>query len=466
MNRQTSVGYQLQINFEEPAAITPSEAVRQAEGSMESKAHIAIEQGRALISNLMEQVCSYANMHRAYLQVKRNKGVAGMDGMNIPTFKEWYIEHGKELLRQLANGEYKPDAIRRVEIPKPNGGMRKLGIPTVRDRVIQQAIAQVLMPIYDRTFSPNSYGFRPNKGAHDALRKGAEYVAQGYTTVVDIDLATFFDLVNHDRLMYRLSQRIGDKILLGLIRKYLQSGIMINGLCTPSKEGTPQGSPLSPLLSNIVLDELDKELEKRGHHFIRYADDCQIFVHSPRAGVRVMDSISNFIENTLKLKVNREKSRVCRSPQAKYLGYVIDYGGRLNLASKSLERLKDKIRKVTKRNRGRSFSQIIEGVNQVLRGWLNYFYLSRISRKTEELDGWIRRKLRCYRIKQCKRVFTLYKFLYQMGVSKTESWRLAKSGKGYWRKALSNQAHKAMGVEWFEEQGLYSLSLNHARLNR
>lgn len=266
--------------------------------------------------------------------------------------------------------------------------------------------------------------------------------------------------------MHRMNQRIRDKLLLGLIRRYLQSGIMRNGLCTPMNEGTPQESPLSPLLSNIVLDELDKELEQRGHKFIRYADDCQIFVHSQRTGCRVMDSIRKFIEGTLKLKVNKTKSRVRQSPQSKYLGYVIDYEGRLNLSSNSLKRIKDKISKITKRNRGWSLSQIIDELNPVLQGWLNYFYLARMNRKTEVMAGWIRRRLRCYRIKQCKRVYTLYRFLHQMGVSKIESWRLAKSVKGYWRKVLSNQSNRAMGVGWFEEQGLYSLSLNNARLNR
>ena len=283
--------------------------------------------------------------------------------------------------------------------------------------------------------------------------------------MVDLDLKNFFDVVNHNRLMHRLTETIGDKTLLKLIRKYLQSGIMTDGVVSQRTEGTPQGSPLSPLLSNIVLDELDKELEGRGHKFVRYADDCNIFVRSQTAGERVMQSVSNFIEDKLKLKVNTEKSQVCLSNQTKFLGYSIHWDGNLSVAAKSLERIKDKIRKITKRNRGRSFEQIINELTPVLRGWLQYFQYARCHKLLQILDTWIRRKLRCYWIKQCKRTITLQKFLESMGVAKWHSWTLALSGKGHWRKSKCPQSQQAMGIRWFEEQGLYNLTLNYNRLN-
>lgn len=280
----------------------------------------ACEQERALTHDLMGAILCHSNILQAYRQIKRNKGVAGIDQMPVEEFAVWYAKNEKTLLSQLYNGTYQPQVVKQVEIPKPSGGNRKLGIPTVTDRIIQQGIAQVLSPIYERKFSDHSYGFRPNRSAHQALRKGSEYVSDGRCVVVDIDLKTFFDVVNHDRLMYRLSTSIGDKTLLRLIRKYLQSGIMVDGIVSQRTEGTPQGSPLSPLLSNIVLDELDKELERRGHKFVRYADDCNIYVRSQTAGDRVMESISTFIESTLKLHVNKDKSHVCKVNQSKFLG--------------------------------------------------------------------------------------------------------------------------------------------------
>jgi group II intron reverse transcriptase/maturase len=281
--------------------------------------------------------------------------------------------------------------------------------------------------------------------------------------VVDIDLKTFFDLVNHDRLMRALSQKIGDKILLKLIRKYLQAGMMKGGIVSQRLEGTPQGSPLSPLLSNIVLDELDKELERRGHKFVRYADDCNILVQSQKAGERVLKSISNFIENKLKLVVNKDKSKACDVDQTKFLGYTIQRGGGLSISKQNQERFKKKIRTITKRNRGKSFEQIISELNPVLRGWLQYFQYANCSKLMQNLDGWIRRKLRCFRIKQCKRVFTLQRFLQGLGVKSWSSWLIALSGKGLWRKSGSPQVQHAMNNNWFEEQGLYSLSWNYER---
>lgn len=341
-----------------------------------------------------------------------------------------------------------------------------MGIPTVTDRIIQQAIAQVLGLIYDPTFSESSYGFRPKRGAHDALRKASEYVQSGRRVVVDIDLKNFFDVVNHNRLMSRLSERIGDKVLLKLIRKYLQSGVMTDGIVSQRLEGTPQGSPLSPILSNIVLDELDKELERRGHKFVRYADDCNIYLHSQEAGVRVMERIGNFIETRLKLQINVTKSKVCSCDQTKFLGYTISQEGNLLVAEQSLKRLKSKIRIITKRNRGKSLDFIIEEMNKLLRGWHTYFRVAKAKRLYRNLDGWIRRKLRCYRIKQFKRVITLVRFLRSRQIKEYQCWMTACSGKGLWRKSSYSVIHQAMDNKWFEEQGLYSLLSNDVRLKR
>ena len=471
MEQQQSTVYQLDLfphQEQVQGIVRPShhrETVSGAEARKELQVKGAGEQKRALTGNLMQAVCSHDNIKRAYKQVKQNKGVAGVDGMAVDKFAEWFVKEGERLLEELQAGNYQPQAVKLAEIRKPNGRMRKLGIPTVTDRIIQQAIAQVLSPIYERQFSEHSYGFRPNRSAHQALKKAGEYVERGRQIVVDLDLKTFFDVVNHNRLMHRLAETIGDKTLLRLIRKYLQSGIMIDGVMSQRTEGTPQGSPLSPLLSNIVLDELDKELERRGHKFVRYADDCNIFVRSQAAGERVMQSISDFIENKLKLIINTEKSKVCITNQTKFLGYTIQNDGNLSIAKTSLERLKEKVRKITKRNRGVKFEQLISELSPILRGWLQYFQYAQCHKLLRTLDEWIRRKLRCYRLKQCKRVITLQRFLESMGVKKWQSWLLALSGKGHWRKSNCPQANQAMGNEWFEKQGLYNLTLNYVRLN-
>lgn len=471
MEQQQVICYQLSLFDEngQPKHIRPSEGrehVKGAEAGQAFQVGRAGEQERALAErSLMEQVCSHDNIRRAYKQVKQNKGVCGIDGMSVNEFATWYIENETILIQSLLSGKYKPQPVKQVEIPKPDGGVRKLGIPTVIDRVIQQAISQVLSPIYEKEFSVHSYGFRPNRSAHQALAEASQYVENGHTIVVDIDLKNFFDKVNHDRLMHRLSERISDRILLGLTRKYLQSGIMTGGVMSQRTEGTPQGSPLSPLLSNIVLDELDKELEKRGHTFVRYADDCNIFVRSQKAGERVMQSLCNFIEGRLKLQVNLDKSQVCQVNQSKFLGYTIQKSGMLTIAGKSLKRLKAKIRELTRRNRGRSLDQVISELSQKLAGWMQYFQYAQCKRLLQELDSWIRRKLRCYRMKQCKRVFTLQQFLERSGVKSWHSWILALSGKGLWRKSGTPQAHQAMGVNWFDERGLYNLTLNYERLN-
>lgn len=469
MAQQQAITYQTDLfNQVEGDVIRPFEQSETVCGAQSTKAlqvKEAGEQERSLTHDLMRAILCHSNIHQAYRQIKRNKGVAGIDQMPVENFAVWYAEHGESLLDRLYNGTYQPQGVKQVEIPKPNGGKRKLGIPTVTDRIIQQAIAQVLSPIYERRFSDHSYGFRPNRSAHQALRKGSEYVAEGREIVVDIDLKTFFDVVNHDRLMYQLSTTIGDKRLLGLIRKYLQSGIMIDGIVSQRIEGTPQGSPLSPLLSNIVLDELDKELERRGHKFVRYADDCNIYVRSQVAGERVMESVSNFIENKLKLLVNRDKSQVCKVNQTTFLGYIIHNDGNLSIARKSIDRFKAKVRSMTKRNRGVKFEQVIAELTPFMRGWLNYFHHARCKSLLKTLDSWIRRKLRCYRLKQCKRVITLQQFLKSRGVETWQSWILALSGKGHWCKSGCPQTHQALSNKWFDEVGLYNLTLNYEKLN-
>lgn len=421
-------------------------------------------QGRVFTGNLMAIVCSATNIRKAYSQVKKNKGVGGVDNVPVDKFKDWYHKSGAALIESLLLGTYVPSAVKSVTIPKSNGGKRHLGIPTVTDRIIQQSISQVLSPYFEREFSDSSYGFRPKRSAHMALRQASGYVEDGRNVVVDMDMKSFFDEVNHDRLMYRLSERIQDKILLHLIRKYLQSGILMEGVINQCHKGTPQGSPLSPLLSNIVLDELDKELEKRGHCFVRYADDFSIFVRSQVAGERVKESISRYITDQLKLKVNEEKSVVCLCSETSFLGYCITNYGDLTVANKSILKLKEKVRLITKRNRGRGFALVMSEINMLLRGWFQYFKIARCQKLLTNLDAWIRRKLRCYRLKQCKRVITVKRFLSSMGVKNYQSWILALSGKGHWRKSACPQLHQAMNLKWFKEQGLFSMLLNYQLL--
>jgi RNA-directed DNA polymerase len=470
MERQQQIAYQLDLFSEQERnaiILTPtSQGVSEGEEGMESQVAGAGKQERALTEDLMQHVCSGDNIRKAYKRVKQNDGSAGVDAQGIKSFGEWYVTHGETLRNELLTGKYLPEAVRAVEIPKPDGqGKRQLGIPTVRDRVIQQAIYQVLNTLFDGEFSQSSYGFREGRNAHQALKKSSEYIKGGNCIVVDIDLEKFFDRVNHDRLMYRLSEKIGDKTLLKLIRKYLQSGILTGGLISQQTEGTPQGSPLSPLLSNIVLDELDKELEKRGHLFCRYADDCNIYVKSKKAGERVMESIGKFIEGRLKLKINRQKSKVVPSGETKFLGYRLVKDGILTISPINIVRLKDKVRKITKRNRGVSFTRVITELNSVLRGWLQYFRFSRWRGQFKDLDEWIRRKLRCYRLKQCKKVYAIKLFMSECGINERKAWNFARFGQGWWN--LSNQptAKTAMNLTWFNDLGLFCLALNYDKLN-
>ncbi len=435
---------------------------------------------RALTRHLMEAVCGAANLDRAYKRVKGNGGAPGVDGMTVEALRDWIAVHRERLVVSLLDGSYKPQPVRGVSIPKPGGGERQLGIPTVVDRLVQQAITQVLDPILDPTFSGSSFGFRPGRGAHDALRQAQGYVADGYEIVVDIDLEKFFDRVNHDILMARLARRIGDKRLLHIVRRFLQAGMMVNGVCEERPEGTPQGGPLSPLLSNLLLDDLDKELERRGHRFCRYADqafrsawltptkrrdDCNIYVRSQAAGERVMTSVTAFLEGKLRLKVNQRKSAVAPVGERQFLGHRLGKRGNLGIGGKSLGRAKDRLREATRRNRGISLERMVADANRFIVGWVTYYRNARCRSTLLDLDGWLRRKFRCVRIKQCKSPSTLAAFLVKQGVRERPARQLASSGKGWWRLSNSEQAKSAMTNEWFDNLGLVRMAGHHAALN-
>jgi RNA-directed DNA polymerase len=424
------------------------------------------EEERNQTTNLLERIAHPINLQKAYKQVKKNQGSAGIDGMTIEELGEWLKQNIQELESELIAGNYQPETVKGIEIPKPQGGKRLLGIPTVKDRLIQQAICQILQPIYDVKFSENSYGFRPNRGAHQALKQACRIVKSGKRLVIDLDLAKFFDEVNHQRTLWLLRRRIGDKRLLNLIAKILKTGILMDGMVNQRLKGTPQGSPLSPLLSNIVLDELDQELERRELSFVRYADDLQIFVGSQQSAERVMPSIIKFIENKMKLKVNREKSGIKKSYEVNFLGHSILAGGKLGLSKTSEKRLKLKVKEITQRKRGISLGQLIKELRTALQGWLIYFRHAQMKNKIEKIEGWLRRKLRCFKLKQCKRVIGIVRFLKFLGVEKTLCWRTALSGKGWWRISCSPAATIGMDNLWFTKQGYYSLTDNYQKLFR
>lgn len=417
-----------------------------------------LERQRALTENLIERIVDYGNLTKAYKQVAENGGSSGTDKMDTEALRVWLGKNINQLRESLLMEEYEVSPVLKVEIPKPDGGKRLLGIPTVKDRLIQQAIHQELVRYYDPLFSEYSYGFRPGRSAHQAIEQASKYIIEGKEWVVDIDLEKFFDKINHDRLMQRLSKGIGDKRLLRLIRAYLKAGMMDDGLIEQRISGTPQGGPLSPLLSNIVLDELDKELEERGHSFCRYADDCNIYVRSRKAGERVLTSITDFIENKLKLKVNRSKSGVRHCSDVKFLGYTIMPGGDIRVSDKSIERLKDKVREITRRNRGIKFELVISELNQAIFGWTNYFRLANAwLANFRNIDSWIRRKVRCYRLKQCGRRFTIFKLLRSLGIPEGKSWNAIMYSHGWWQLSKKYAVGQAMNLDWFSRQGLLSL---------
>jgi RNA-directed DNA polymerase len=399
-------------------------------------------------------------MREAYARVVGNKGAAGVDKMTVEALKPWLQAHWVEVKGRLLRGTYRPEVVRGVEIPKPNGGKRQLGIPTVVDRFIQQALHQILSPIFEPEFSANSYGFRPGRGAHDAIRKAKEYQLAGKRWVVDIDLAKFFDEVNHDLLMARIAKKVRDKKVLRLIRRYLQAGIMKDGVVWDRDKGTPQGGPLSPLLSNIMLDALDKELEKRGLSFCRYADDCNIYVGSERAGMRVMESITRFIEGTLKLKVNREKSAVARPWERKYLGYSFtnERKVRIQVSASSIERFKEKVKALFRGAHGRNLGRFIrETINPFVRGWIQYYSLADTKQFAEELDGWLRRKLRCNLWRQWKRPWTRLKRLMERGLPEETAVRSAFNQRGPWWNSGAQHMNYAFPKKYFDSMGLVSM---------
>jgi RNA-directed DNA polymerase len=422
------------------------------------QAFTAFEQQRALTVSLMEQVCDPKNLLRAYRRVRSNKGKPGVDGMTVHDLADWLRENSAALTASLLDGTYRPQPVRGVQIPKPGGGQRQLGIPVVVDRLIQQMILQVLDPIFDPTFSNSSFGFRPGRSPHMALEQARKYVAQeGREFVVDLDLEKFFDRVNHDILMSRIARRIGDKRLLLIIRRFLQAGMMQDGVCVARDEGTPQGGPLSPLLANLLLDDLDQLLDSRGHRFCRYADDCNIYVRSLAAGQRVMESVTRFLEEKLKLRVNREKSAVAPVGERKFLGHRLLLNGKLGISPKSVARAKEKVRQITSRSRGVSFAQVIVELNLFLVGWLAYYRFAAFRGELTRMDEWIRRRLRCYRLKQRKRGKSISGLLRQLGVSAASAGKVGSSGKGPWRIADCPPVHRALSNRWFHSQGLISL---------
>lgn len=409
--------------------------------------------------NLLEKVVENFNVKIALKRVENNKGSAGIDNMQTKELRQYLRANWFQLKKELLDGTYKPMPVRRVEIPKQDGGVRLLGIPTVLDRFIQQAIQQVLTPIFEKQFSEFSYGFRPRKGARKAVRQAQKYIKSGKGIVVDIDLEKFFDKVNHDILMSKLAKQIKDKRIHKIIRRYLQAGVMLNGCCITSEEGTPQGGPLSPLLANIMLDDLDKELTKRGHAFVRYADDCNIYVHSMRAGQRVYKSVSNFIRKKLKLKVNENKSAVDYPNRRKFLGFSFTYCKqvKLRIAPRTKERFKAMIRKLTNKRWGISMEKRLEKLNAYLLGWSGYFGIVEAKNIFQVLDKWIRRRLRMCYLKQWKLCRTKLRNLVNLGIPKGWAINIAYSRKRYWRLANTPQVNKALGLSFWKEQGLVSL---------
>ena len=417
---------------------------------------------------LMERVLAPANLRRAYQRVVSNKGAPGADGMTVDQLADYVKQYWPNLKARLLAGEYHPQGVRAVEIPKPKGGTRQLGIPSAVDRLIQQALLQQLTPIFDPLFSDYSYGFRPGRSAHQAIKTARDHVAAGHRWCVELDLEKFFDRVNHDVLMAHVARQIEDKRVLSLIRRYLEAGTMTGGIVSRRQEGTPQGGPLSPLLSNILLNELDRELERRGHRFVRYADDANIYVRSPRAGERVMVSVERFLTQRLKLTLNRGKSRVARPWVCDYLGYGMSWHKqpKLRVASISLHRLRDRLRELLRRTRARSMRYIVEQMTPVLRGWAGYFKLSQSKRPLEELDGWVRHKLRCVIWRQWKRPSTRARNLIRLGIDEARAWKSAVNGRGPWWNSGASHMNQALPKKLWDRLGVVSILDTINRLNR
>jgi RNA-directed DNA polymerase len=433
------------------------EAQQQRQREIESYLAVHGPESPADTDRMMEEICEWENLKEAIGQVKTNKGSAGIDGMTVeelPGYREWMV-----IREQLLSGSYQPQPVKRVEIPKPDGGIRQLGIPTVLDRVVQQAVMQVLQKRWDRTFSDSSYGFRPGRSAHQAVAQAQQHIAAGYGWVVDLDLEKFFDRVNHDKLMGQIAKRIRDKRLLKLIRAFLNAGVMENGLVSASVEGTPQGGPLSPLLSNLVLDELDRELEHRRHRFVRYADDCNIYVRSEKAGQRVMESVKRFITKRLKLKVNEQKSAVARPQVRKFLGFSFSAGPEVRrmVAPKAIARFKDRIRDITGRARSVSLEQTMSVLGPYMRGWSGYFGFCETPDALIQLTGWVRRRLRAAIWRQWKTRRRRRAMLTQLGVRGALARSTAGSTLGAWHLAHTKALSIALSNDYFRSRGLPSL---------
>ncbi len=421
----------------------------------------AAGQTKAEVSRLMEAVIERSNLWSAYQKVVRNGGAPGVDGLPVGSFKGWLKMHWPSVRAALLEGRYMPSAVRAVDIPKPSGGVRTLGIPTVLDRLVQQALLQVLQPIVEPTFSASSYGFRPGRSAHQALRAAKHYVQEGRAWVVDMDLETFFDRVNHDILMSRVARYVDDERVLKLIRRYLEAGLMRGGIEEARSMGTPQGGPLSPLLSNILLTDWDRELEKRGHAFCRYADDCNIYVRSEAAGQRVMATMKVFLETRLKLQVNAAKSACARPWKRKFLGYTLTHAGgriRLKVALQSVARLTGRVRELLRQGRGRSLTHTIETLNPVLRGWIGYFQLSESKGVWKNLDGWLRRRLRCLLWRQAKTRQRRTAMLRKRGLAEARAWHSGHNGQGPWWNSGASHMNQAFPKAFFDRYRLVSMT--------
>ena len=418
--------------------------------------------------SLLERILHRENLNAAYVRIKQNGGAAGVDGMTVEEMLPYLREHREEVIASIRGGWYKPQPVRRVEIPKPDGGVRQLGVPTVVDRMIQQAILQILQPIFEPKFSDGSYGFRPGRSAHQAIAKAKEYYEAGYTRVVDIDLAKYFDTVNHDILLGLVGREVKDKSVIKLIRKFLKSGVMANGLYSPTEEGTPQGGNLSPLLSNIYLTEFDRMLESRGHKFVRYADDCNIYVKSPRAAERVMGSCKRFLEGKLKLKVNEEKSKTGSPLKLKFLGFSLyKVKGKTGIRphGKSLERFKEKVRNLTGRAQAKSIEEILAELKRYATGWLGYYSIADMKEKMREFCEWIRRRIRQIHWKQWKKAKTRQDNLKRLGIPDGKAWEWANSRLGYWRVAGSWILTRTLTNEYLASIGYDDISKRYEVLH-
>ncbi|MDQ0196369.1 group II intron reverse transcriptase/maturase [Paenibacillus wynnii] len=433
-------------------------------GAPSSSSAQVVHSSREDQNNLLERMLEGDNLRLAYKRVVQNGGAPGVDGVTVANLQVYLNTHWASVKTELLTGTYRPAPVKRVEIPKPGGGVRQLGIPTVMDRFLQQALLQVMNPIFDAHFSWYSYGFRPGKSAHDAVKQAQRYIQGGLRWVVDLDLERFFDQVNHDMLMARVARKVEDKRVLTLVRAYLNAGVMVDGKLERSREGTPQGGPLSPLLANILLDDLDKELTGRGLRFVRYADDCNIFVASKRAGERVMESVSRFVEGKLKLKVNREKSAVARPWNRKFLGFsfLSQKQATIRLAPKTLSAFKERVRELTNRTGSISMEERISRLNRYLMGWLGYFRLASAKTHFQKLDQWIRRRLRMCLWKQWKRVRTRIRELRALGVPEWACFAMANSRRGAWE--MSRNTNNALPTSYWEAKGLKSLLSRYLEL--